>query len=147
MKKLHTKSILWIAAALALGALACEKNTNTSAANPANPPRVDSHGASASMQATGVDSMSVEKLSSARCDHEEACNHVGNGQRYASRDGCMYDMRGAMAKELNTYNCPYGIDQGAVGRCEAAIRAEECGHILDTIARLEKCRTAALCAQ
>jgi hypothetical protein len=148
MNKLHMMGAVSIATGLALSLLACAaRPTDTATAYPANPSRTDSRGASASMQATGVDSVSVEKLSSARCDHEEACKHVGEGQSYSSRDACMYQMRGSMAKELNSYNCPNGIDQGAVDRCMAAIRNEECGHLLDTLARIDKCRTGALCQQ
>jgi hypothetical protein len=136
---------LALAALTAILATGCERRSESTATSPTNRYRTDDGGAgaSASMQATGVDTMSVEKLSSARCDREEACNHLGAGKTYASRDACMYQMRGSMAKELNSSNCPNGVDQNAVERCMAAIRSEECGHPLDTLVRLEKCR--ALC--
>ncbi|MGA2447267.1 MAG: DUF6184 family natural product biosynthesis lipoprotein, partial [Polyangiaceae bacterium] len=43
------------------------------------------------------------------------------------------------------YNCPRGLDRTAVDRCVGAITMEECGHPLDTLARLDKCRAGAIC--
>jgi membrane protease subunit (stomatin/prohibitin family) len=87
----------------------------------------------------------VNELSAARCEREQACNNVGGGAKYASMDVCMNQMRGSLANELNAYNCPRGIDQSRIERCMAAIRNEECGHPLDMVTRIDKCRTGALC--
>jgi hypothetical protein len=46
---------------------------------------------------------------------------------------------------VNPDNCPMGIDRGHFDDCLTAIRAEECDHPLDTLSRLEKCRTSAMC--
>ena len=92
-----------------------------------------------------VDSAVVSKLSAARCDREQSCKNVGPGQNYVSRDVCLDQMRGSLANDLNAYDCPRGIDESQLDRCMAAIRSEECSHPLDTISRMEKCRTGALC--
>jgi len=54
-------------------------------------------------------------------------------------------MRGGLANDLNAYECPRGIDQSQLDQCMTAIRNEECSRPLDTISRMEKCRTGALC--
>ena len=112
---------------------------------PGQGPSLDNRMGSASTQAPNLDGAVVNELATARCDREQSCNNVGHGQKYASRDVCMDQMRGSLANDLNAANCPSGIDQPAVDKCMAAIRAEDCGHPLDTLARLEKCRTSALC--
>jgi hypothetical protein len=98
-----------------------------------------------SAQAASADAAIVQQLSAARCDREQSCNNVGGGQKYATRSVCMEQMRGSIANDLNTYNCPRGIDHDEVDHCVAAIKNEECSHPLDTITRMEKCRTGLMC--
>lgn len=92
-----------------------------------------------------VDSSVVNRLSEARCDREQTCNNVGAGQKYASRGVCMDQMRGSLANDLNAYNCPRGIDDAQLDQCMTSIRGEECGHPFDSLSRMEKCRTGAIC--
>ncbi len=93
-----------------------------------------------------ADSRIVERLAAARCDREVACNNVGGHHaKYASIDACLDDMRGSMGPELNGYDCPGGIDQGALDRCMDAIRDEGCGRPLDTLSRIDRCHTGNLC--
>jgi hypothetical protein len=92
-----------------------------------------------------ADSAIVGKLAAARCDREQNCNNVGPGQKYVTRDVCVDQMRGNLANDLNAYDCPHGIDEVELDRCMTAIRAEECNHPLDTISRMDKCRTGAIC--
>jgi len=98
-------------------------------------------------QASAADAEIVQELAAARCDRERSCNNVGGGQKYASANVCMEQMRGSIANDLNTYNCPRGIDRAEVDHCVAAIKNEECSHPLDTITRMEKCRTARMCVK
>jgi hypothetical protein len=91
------------------------------------------------------DSAIVGKLATARCDREQSCNNVGAGQKYATRDVCMDQMRGSLANDLNASECPRGIDEAQLDMCMTSIRGEECSHPLDTISRMDKCRTGALC--
>jgi hypothetical protein len=92
-----------------------------------------------------TDANIVTQLAAARCERERTCKNVGPGDKYASREVCMDQTRGSLANDLNGYDCPRGIDRDALERCTAAIRIEECNHPLDTLSRMEKCRTAALC--
>ncbi|MBV9946179.1 MAG: hypothetical protein JOZ69_04965 [Myxococcales bacterium] len=95
--------------------------------------------------AQSADSAVVRQLATARCDREQRCNNVGAGQRYASREVCMDQMRGSLANDLNTHECPKGIDDAQLDRCMTAVRSEECSRPLDTLSRIDKCRTSTLC--
>lgn len=96
-------------------------------------------------QQNAADQRVVEQLAGARCDHEQTCNNVGTGQKYASRDACLQKVRASTASDLNAYACPRGIDASGLNHCLAAIRAEQCGFSLDTLARENDCRSGALC--
>jgi hypothetical protein len=94
---------------------------------------------------SGADMAVVDKLAEARCDQEQGCKNIGPGAKFASRTTCMEQIHGGIANVLNTYNCPRGLDSGAVDRCMAAIKSEECNHPFDTLTRYDKCRTSAMC--
>lgn len=88
----------------------------------------------------------VERLSRARCEHERYCDNVGGGKKYASWDICVSSYRSSIGNELNSYECPGGLNASAVQQCLTAISKEECGvHPIDTIARVEQCRKGAMC--
>jgi hypothetical protein len=93
----------------------------------------------------GADTAVVDRLAEARCDQEQGCKNIGPSAKYVSRAVCMDQLRGSIANDLNTYNCPGGLDSAGVDRCMAAIKSEECNHPFDTLTRYDKCRTGALC--
>jgi hypothetical protein len=142
MNKIRTMGALSIATMGLL--LACEHAEDTSAAAPGTNTGHWEVGAT-NTQANRADAAIVEKLSTTRCDREQTCNNVGGGQKYVSRDVCMQQMRGSIANDLNTYDCPRGIDGNEVEHCVMAIKNEECSNPLDTITRMQKCRSGALC--
>jgi hypothetical protein len=94
---------------------------------------------------THSDATTVDRLVRARCNREQACNNVGTGQKFASRDACVADIRASTAADLNATDCPRGLDQGNVDRCLAAIENEKCDHPLDTITRVGDCQSYHLC--
>jgi hypothetical protein len=144
MKTLRTTGALSLVAVALL--LACEHTDQTGAPTASGPAQVDrGQPGAANAQAPSLDNATVEQLSGARCDREQSCNNVGAGQKYAAREVCMEQMRGSLANDLNSYNCPRGINRDNLDRCMAAIRGEECNHPLDTIVRMDKCRDDALC--
>jgi hypothetical protein len=96
------------------------------------------------VQARGNGEM-VDALASARCDREVGCKNVGAGQKYASRDVCLDQMRGSIGNDLNPQNCPLGLDRSHFDACLAAVRAEQCDRPLDTLARVQECRTSDMC--
>ncbi|MGD0678223.1 MAG: DUF6184 family natural product biosynthesis lipoprotein [Polyangiaceae bacterium] len=125
-------------AAGALTVIGCSHNTPSPVAGTEEPQGVMN-------QQNAADDRVVGDLTKARCDHEENCNDVGGGKKYASRDSCMDQVRGSTANDLNAYNCPRGIDDSALGRCLQSLRSEQCGLSMGTITRLADCRSASLC--
>jgi len=93
------------------------------------------------------DAVIVERLSQARCKREEWCSNVGAGQAFASRAVCLDTMRGGFGNDINEYKCPQGVDGVRLERCALAIQREQCDEPLDTITRMDKCRSASLCVQ
>ena len=78
---------------------------------------------------------------------EEWCSNVGSGQAFASRQVCLDTMRGGFGNDINEYKCPQGVDGVRLERCALAIQREQCDEPLDTITRMDKCRSASLCVQ
>ena len=96
--------------------------------------------------ASARDAAVVDRLSTARCDREAACDNVGDGKKYASRQVCLDKTHGGIANDINSYQCPRGIDGTAVSQCLTAIANEECGaHPIEAITRVDKCRSGAMC--
>jgi hypothetical protein len=57
----------------------------------------------------------------------------------------MEQLRGSAANDLNSHECPGGINRAAVQECLAAIGKEECGaHPVEAITRMDKCRSGAM---
>jgi hypothetical protein len=141
-------NILRTICALSLSAtgllIACEHEDSSGARSPIGGTDVTSSGAT-NVQANSADASIVDQLAMARCERERSCNNVGDGHKYASTQVCMDQMRGDIGNDLNAYKCPRGIDRSRIDHCTAAIKNEECDHPLDTITRLEKCRTNSLC--
>jgi hypothetical protein len=138
MKTLH----ILVAIALAGGGtlvLGCESSVAVSVP-PSAPVGVTN------VQPHSIDAFTVDRLASARCDREQACDNVGDGRKYVSRHVCMEQLRGRIDNDLNAYQCPGGIDETAVTHCVSAIGAEECGaHPIEAMTRIEKCRADAMC--
>ena len=143
MKKFH---MAVAASLLSAGAMVagCEHTDDRHAVN--------SEPARATIRPIGVTNLQddtssvVTRLSDARCDREEVCSNVGDGKKFVTRRVCMDQMRGGIANDLNAYQCPGGIDEGAVRECQVAIRSEECGaHPFEAITRMEKCRSGPMC--
>jgi hypothetical protein len=111
-----------------------------------NPTPVTRPMGATNVQPRASDATFVERIASARCDREQTCANIGDGRKYASRNVCMDQLRGRIANDLNSYQCPLGIDTGAVEECLAAIGAEQCGaHPVEAISRMDKCRSGAMC--
>lgn len=92
-----------------------------------------------------TDKVVVEKLAAARCDQEETCKNVGPKLKFASREVCLQQLNGSIGNDLNAYDCPRGLDSGALQRCISAIHDEACETPFDTLSRFAKCRTEAIC--
>jgi hypothetical protein len=95
--------------------------------------------------ATVANQSAIDRIASARCAREAACNNVGADKKYASNDVCSREIRGDMRDDLKASECPYGIDQKELNECLEEIRNESCNNPIDTISRLAACRTSDLC--
>jgi hypothetical protein len=134
--------------ALALG---CEHHDETAMNPPDNhitnvqPTNGNAVSGVTSRQGPSMDA-TIDRLTTARCDREEACGNIGDGKRYATRQVCTDQMRGGIANDLTASDCPAGLDGSKVKECMSAIGNEQCGlHPIESMSRIEKCRTSALC--
>jgi hypothetical protein len=147
MKTIHTLVAVSLAGA-GMMALGCEHtDRNVATESPAATPVSQPMGAT-NAQALGptVDPGVVDRLANARCDREQTCDNVGDGRKYASRHVCMDQQKGSIANDLNSFQCPRGIDGAAVQQCLSAIGGEECGaHPVEAITRMDRCRNGAMC--
>jgi hypothetical protein len=127
-------------------AVGCAHNDdNTMASSPDRHTSPTQPSGVTSQQATNMGG-TVDRLTAARCDREQACNNIGDGKKYASRSVCMEQIHGSIANDLNSYQCPGGLDDSAVNQCMNAIGNEECGvHPMEALSRLDKCRSGSMC--
>ena len=89
----------------------------------------------------------VKDISNARCDLEQRCNNIGAGQSFDNREACETKMRGSLGDDLNTKDCPSGVDHEKLSACLSQIRAEECGSPMDSMSRWAACRTGEICVR
>lgn len=92
-----------------------------------------------------ADQRVVDRLASSRCDRAQACNDIGNGKLYLSRELCLEQIRGNSANDVTGYTCPHGVDQRALDRCVAAIDVAPCGKSTAKLSDVSGCKTDALC--
>ncbi len=83
----------------------------------------------------------VASLIVARCDHEQSCNNIGAGAKFATRQVCSAELRGNIGSDLGGFTCERGLDSDGVDRCMLAIKSEACTELT----RFDKCRTASIC--
>lgn len=60
---------------------------------------------------------------------------------------CGLKLRADMGEDLNTQECPNGIDQKELEERLTEIRSESCNNPIDKIERLAACRTSDLCLE
>ena len=87
----------------------------------------------------------IDRITAARCDREVACNNVGAGKSYGTREACMNELGHNKRADLNPEECGRGISEPDLNDCLHDIRDEKCGNPLDSLSRLAACRKAKLC--
>jgi hypothetical protein len=85
-------------------------------------------------------------IAAARCDHENACNQIGNGHAYATADACVADFAASTTADLKAHPCASGIDSNVVAKCASMLKQESC-HPLSMLSRMYTCRPANLCVR
>jgi hypothetical protein len=87
----------------------------------------------------------VMQLTNARCARAQACNEVGEKEKYKDDAACRRENQHDLEADLRAGECPRGIRQEKLANCVQEIRNEKCGNILDKVSRIATCRTGALC--
>jgi hypothetical protein len=118
-----------------LGMLACSHD---------NRPAEHSGAPGASVSARTLNGV-VDDISDARCELEQRCDNIGAGQSYENRDACATKLRASIADDLNTQDCPHGVEHAKLSACLAQIRSEKCGNPMDSMSRWAACRKGVLC--
>ena len=54
-------------------------------------------------------------------------------------------MHGSIADDLNTKDCPNGVDHSKLSACLSQLQSEECGNPMDSMSRWAACRQGELC--
>jgi hypothetical protein len=87
----------------------------------------------------------VARITNARCDREVACNSVGPGKSYDTREACTNELGHNKRADLNIEECAGGISEPDLNDCLHDIHEEKCGNPLDQISRIAACRKGKLC--
>jgi hypothetical protein len=90
-------------------------------------------------------SAAVNAISTARCEREQRCGHIGPQESYTSMEQCETQVRHEWAHELSGYECPRGVQQAELTECVTEIRQEDCANPFDTLARATQCRQSDIC--
>lgn len=135
---------------------ACNRNNNVER-DTGGPSYGDKSGAPAPGERVGVttvtgadlgsvaNDVAIDRIATARCARETACNNVGSDKHFVSHDVCVREVRAKVGDDLRTAECPRGIDSEALDKCMEATRTESCNNPIETIQRLATCRTSDLC--
>lgn len=107
--------------------------------------RVPTAGEGASTPTAMPFNEALDNLVAARCEQERRCDHVGGGKRYERPEACRVAVRTGLSDDIMPSHCPRAVDRGALAQCAKTIHDEPCGQDLDRLARIEACRTSALC--
>jgi Family of unknown function (DUF6184) len=134
-----------VLASLATAVVACAEPSTSSQPKGPTPVAGSEPPAGVTEAQNEVDRHVADKIASARCDHEDKCEHVGTGRKFATRDVCQTQLRSDTMGDLNAQKCPRGLDKEAIDRCVAAINQESCSISIDMLARVADCRSGAIC--
>jgi hypothetical protein len=134
-----------------LGAAGCNRDRTTSDRERVNTPGVDHDRDLGTTTVTGANvgvvsnQLAVDKIVAARCARETACNNVGPDKTHVNGQACSQKLKYDMREDLNTKDCPRGVDQKELDECLDEIRKESCNNPIDTINRIAACRTGDMC--
>lgn len=87
----------------------------------------------------------AESIARSRCQREQTCENVGPDKKYSSASDCLTRIRNDWKDDLNSRECPGGVNQTQLDQCVAKIRSEECGSPFDTLSRVTECTAGQIC--
>jgi hypothetical protein len=154
MKTLRLSLALALASAVALVACQHERaaaNVPPSSATPSTPgvtsmQSSESAASAADFPYAGDEETAADRLATARCDHEEHCEHVGTGLAFATLYECVSRVRASLTAELEDFGCHGTLASAGVEQCMSTIIGESCQQPSNDLAHLSQCRSAAVCA-
>ena len=89
----------------------------------------------------------AEQIAQARCEREQQCGNIGSDKTFSSSQDCLARVRSDWKDDLNSRECPGGINQKELDECMAQVRAEACGNPFDTLARITECTSGQICVE
>lgn len=129
-------------------ALACSKEPeHRGPATARNEHHVDSSESAPPMTAASRTRTAREQLSEARCQRERQCGNIGEDKTFSSSQDCLARIQSDWKDDLNTRQCPGGINQEQLDECLAEVRSEDCNNPFDTLARITECTKAQICIE
>jgi hypothetical protein len=89
----------------------------------------------------------AEQISQARCEREQECGNIGADKTFSSTQDCLARIQNDWKDDLNSRECPGGINQKELNECMAQVRAEACANPFDTLARVTECTSGQICIE
>jgi hypothetical protein len=126
-------------------ALGCSHDTTP--ASSATNERVRPNAPAGSMTAASGTHTAAQQIASARCEREQKCGNIGNDKTYSSSQDCLARIRADWQDDLNTRECPGGVNVHELNECLGQVRTEACGNPFDTLARMTECTQAQICIE
>jgi hypothetical protein len=129
----------WLRVALLLAALAsaCEREQKSLLSEPIE-------ARTAVRSGIGIPSGAAEAIAQRRCDLAERCDRIGPGKPYDRRVECEFRHGAELSEELNSIDCPRGVDEGRLGACLRELELVTCADI-DRVSRRPECLASAIC--
>ena len=106
-------------------------------------PNADSSGMTPASRARSA----AEQISQARCEREQECGNIGPDKTFSSSQDCLARIQSDWKDDLNSRECPGGINQKELNECMAQVRAEACANPFDTLARVTECTSGQICIE
>lgn len=144
MKSLKNLAVL---CGLSVLALACNKESEREPATAQNEQYVGTSGPAPAMTPASRTRSAAEQISQARCEREQQCGNIGADQTFSSTQDCLVRIQNDWKDDLNSRQCPGGINQHELDECLSEVRTEDCGNPFDTLARISECTKAQICIE
>lgn len=88
----------------------------------------------------------TDSIAESRCARESRCDNVGVDKDFSSMEDCIQRVHADWKEELNSRECPAGINETQLNECLNEIRDEECSSPFDTLERVAACTADQICA-
>jgi hypothetical protein len=130
--------------ALALG---CSREPEREPSTARNEQYVGTSGPGPGMSPASRTRSAAEQISQARCEREQQCGNIGADKTFSSTQDCLARIQNDWKGDLDTRQCPGGINQQELDECMSEVRSEDCGNPFDTLARITECTKAQICIE